>query len=143
VELVGESRLQPQRSTASPAGEGEGVYRIHFGPLPEGRYEARVVGAANDDPSARAVFDVREIQEEQLDIKARPDLMARIAASSGGLVLDKLPTSEIAKSLVAQVAGNRPDRVKRTMAWDRWWVLSLLIAVWTACWIVRRRGGLV
>lgn len=143
VELIGESRLQPQRSTASAAGEGEGVYRVNFGALPEGRYEARVVGAANDDPSARAVFDVREIQEEQLDIKARPDLMARIAASSGGLVLDSVPTSEIAKSLATQVAGNRPDRVKRTMAWDRWWVASLLIAIWTACWIVRRRGGLV
>jgi len=45
---------------------------------------------AAQDPAAQTAFDVRQLQEEQLDLKARPDLMARNRASTGGAALEAL-----------------------------------------------------
>ena len=38
---------------------------------------------------------------------------------------------------------DRPQQVRRLSAWDRWWVLLGVCAVWATAWAVRRSGGLV
>src|SRR5262249_38833843 len=78
VELTGDGG--PRQAVKPVAlGDEPGVFRVAFGKLPEGRYQARVAGASEGDPSATAAFDVRSPSDEQLDLTARPDLMARIA----------------------------------------------------------------
>ena len=36
-----------------------------------------------------------------------------------------------------------PERTLRMTAWDRWWVLLIVIGAWGVAWGVRRRAGLV
>ena len=89
------------------------------------------------------MFDVRRLMEEQLDLKARPDLMARIASSTGGAVLNSNDPNEIANAFVTHLEKSRPDRIRRTSAWDRWWVLAGTFALWMIAWGLRRNSGLV
>jgi hypothetical protein len=139
VELLGSGLDRPRTVTSVPLGDEPGAYRVVFGPLPEGQYEARVAGSGTAD----AAFDVRSFSDEQLDLKARPDLMARIARESGGAV----PESDSPGDLLARVQHHleqaRPAQVRRLSAWDRWWVLLGVFGVWAAAWAVRRSGGLV
>ncbi|MBI3468971.1 MAG: VWA domain-containing protein [Planctomycetes bacterium] len=141
VELVPEAGGDVHTFSPAPFGESSGMFRVVFGKLPEGRYQARIAGSA--EASGRTLFDVRSFSEEQLNIQARPDLMARIASDSGGAVLQGNSASEIIQLFKQHLARTHPDRIRRIPAWDRWWVLVAVVMVWTAAWAVRRSGGLV
>jgi hypothetical protein len=86
---------------------------------------------------------VRSSFDEQLDLKARPDLMARIAQESGGLVLDGFKTDDLLKQFQEHQAQGPSLHVRRITAWDRWWVLVAILGVWAAAWGLRRWNGLV
>jgi hypothetical protein len=141
VELRGEGSASEQTVTPVPMGDEPGAYRVVFGKLPEGRYQARVAGT--EDLTGSTAFDVRSFSDEQLDLKARPDLMARIAQGSGGVVLDAGTPREMLEQFRAHLDQGRPQRVRRVTAWDRWWVLLGVLVVWGAAWGVRRSAGLV
>lgn len=122
-------------------GEVPGVYRVVFGRLPVGTYEAVVAGSA-DEPAGRTLFDVHRGGQEDLDLRARPDLMARIAAESGGAVLKEASATEISRLFLDHVERSRPSRVERKTAWDRWWVLAAVFSLWMTVWAMRRASGL-
>ena len=143
IELRDESGKALQTVTPVPMGDEPGSFRVVFGKLPEGRYQARIAGAAETDSGATVVFDVRSHFEEQLDLKARPDLMARIAQDSGGAVLTGDKPQTIATHFQEYVGRSRPQRIRRISAWDRWWVLIAVFGVWGTAWALRRSGGLV
>src|SRR5262249_39743272 len=111
--------------------------------LPEGRYQAKVAGTADGDSSGLIAFDVRRSFEEQLDLKARPDLMARIASDSGGTVLDGVSLDEIVKQFQIHQEERRSFQVRRISAWDRWWVFIAVLAFWSLAWGCRRSSGLI
>jgi hypothetical protein len=141
VELSGAGSVKTFAPVAMP--DEAGTYRVNFGRLADARYQAKVSGAATDDPAAIAVFDVKSFGQEQLDLRARPDLMSRLAVDSGGAVLGDDPAGEVLAKFTQHQTENRPSRVEREPAWDRWWVLLAIFAVWTTAWTVRRLGGLV
>ena len=141
VRLVGTGLDEPRVVSAARAGDETGALRVVFGKLPEGRYQASVVGS--DDPAGQTAFDVRSRSDEQLDLKARPDLLARVAAESGGAVLGGETPGPALARIRAHLDGGRPARVLRQPAWDRWWVLLGVLAVWGTAWGLRRSGGLV
>jgi hypothetical protein len=143
VELTGDGIDAPQRFAATPVGAATGQFRLDFGKLQQGRYRAEVVGAADDDTATVAVFDVRTNLVERLEVAARGDVMQRIAERSGGSMLAQGDPRELAERFETYSAGNRPRRTIRTAAWDRWWVLAGVLAVWTAAWGLRRSSGLV
>ena len=143
IELTGDNIDGVRTVTPIAAGEGPGVFRLRFGELAEGRYQARIAGQPAEKSGASTVFDVRRLLEEQLDLKARPDLMARIAASTGGIELKGDSAGEIADTFTAHLERGRPERIRRTTAWDRWWVLVGTFCVWATAWGVRRSAGLV
>jgi hypothetical protein len=143
VELIGGGLAEPRQFAPAAIGDEPGVYRVDFGPLPEGQYEARIAGAEASDASSRAVFQVRSIGMEQLHLRARPDLMARIATDSGGAALSGDLGSQIAQQFEQHMRRVRPPRVQRTTAWDRWWVMAAVVGAWGCCWMARRTGGLV
>ena len=124
IELSGDGIETPRTVVPTAAGELPGVFRINFGELAEGRYQARIAGQAAEKSGSNTVFDVRRLLEEQLDLKARPDLMARIAASTGATDFTNATASEIVKAFTAALEQSRHERIKRTTAWDRWWVLA-------------------
>jgi len=145
VELTTEADGSARTVTAVPLGDEPGVYRVPFGVLPEGAYRARVAGsaAASANSAKTVAFDVRSISAEQLDVQARPDLMARIAEQSGGAVLDVNGTDSLSDRFREHLARSRPEKVRRIPAWDRWWILVSMIAVWGTAWGLRRSAGLV
>jgi hypothetical protein len=69
--------------------------------------------------------------------------MARIAAETGGAALTEGNADEIARRFEGHLAQVRPPAVQRISAWDRWWILAAVLALWTASWFARRSGGLV
>jgi hypothetical protein len=142
VELRGDGIADVRKVTPVAVGDEPGTYRAVFGPLPEGRYQARVAGAPANDPSAGTAFEVRNLSDERLDLKARPDLMARIAEESGGAVLEG-EAGELARLLDEHWLKTRSRQVRRVSAWDRWWVLAGIIGVWAVAWGLRRAAGLV
>lgn len=136
---------KPPMSTVQPAllGSEPGAYRASFGMLPEGRYEARIAGAPTDDSSARTLFDVQRNLDEMLKLDANPNLMKRISSMSGGGVLESATPDELAEQLSDHLSRSRPEQVRTTTAWDRWWVLAGLLFLWSGTWGLRRRSGLV
>jgi hypothetical protein len=126
----------------APSGDEPGTFRLAFGELPEGRYRARA-GGTEQRSGAETAFDVRRFSEEQLDLNARPDLMARIAQSTGGAVLEGNNLGEIARHFAARLSSSQGQEVRRLSAWDRWWVLMGAFGLWGVTWMLRRQGGLV
>jgi hypothetical protein len=143
VTLEGDGIAEARTFNPSASGEEPGVFRVMFGKLPEGRYRAKVRGPSDQDAAAETAFDVRRLQEEQLDLKSRPDLMARIAGSTGGAALESDSAHDISAQVVGRLATTRPETIRRIPAWDRWWALAGTFLLWSATWGIRRHGGLV
>jgi len=78
---------------------------------------------------------------EQLDVDARPDLMERIAKTSGGKPVTEIDPTAVSQLFSEYLARARPPQFVRTTAWDRWWALVGIIGLWGTAWVVRRRGG--
>jgi hypothetical protein len=141
VELSADGGAKMVAVKPVPAGDEPGTYRVNFGKLPEGRYQARIAGAAGEDSGAKTAFDVKLVGEEQLNLAARPDLMKRIADETGGAVVGDLES--LGDKFDEQMERTRPAALRRTTAWDRGWVLVAVIALWGVTWALRRSGGLV
>ncbi len=123
VELAGPAPAQSQTVACKPWGNASGQYHADLGRLAEGRYRVRVVGAGKAETATEAAFDVRGNLKERLDIAARPADMAWIAQVSGGAALEEAGPQDVAKVFDEHIQRSRPERVIRTAAWDRWWLL--------------------
>src|SRR5262249_34951608 len=66
IELTSEWLAEPRKFFPVPLGDEPGAFRVVFGKLPEGRYQARTWGAGPGDTAASTAFDVRSLFEEQL-----------------------------------------------------------------------------
>jgi hypothetical protein len=143
VELTGETLDKPRTFACVPHGNYPGQYQVGMGRLPEGRYDLHVLGVDRDDLSSRATFDVRGRMAERLDVRAQPTVMQLIAQESGGAVIENVEPGRLAREFQEHLGRARPSRTARTMAWDRWWVLSGALLLWGAAWGLRRRSGLV
>jgi len=153
VELTGSALEAPRRVKPAPVNDDPSLFRAAFGPLPEGRYQAKLTGEGFDARSTGSgqaardavstAFDVRRNLTERLDLTARPDLMRRIAAESDGAELKGESADELKRRLAEHAERTRPREVRRIEAWDRWWVMTLVVGLWTASWTLRRRSGRV
>jgi hypothetical protein len=96
-----------------------------------------------DDSGIRTLFDVRTFGAEELDTRARPDLMARIAQDSGGAVIDASNLDAVAQQFSQHMTDIHPPLFVKTAAWDKWWIMTAMLGLWALAWAVRRAGGLV
>jgi len=94
---------------------------------------------------ARTVFDVRDNPRERLEVAAREDLMRHIARESGGkhTTIEQFQPAAVTKAFEKHLRATYPDRLTRTEAWDRWWMLTAALLAWAGCWALRRRSGLI
>ncbi|MEZ6059318.1 MAG: hypothetical protein R3C19_03040 [Planctomycetaceae bacterium] len=144
VELFDANGNLLQTVTPLPVGEELGVYQVFLGVLPTGHYESRLVVDERGESVTKSVhFDVRPDLREQLEVSARPDLMQRIAEISGGDIIDTGDPSSIGDAFEEHISKSRSIQYQRTTAWDRWWVLTGVLVLWTVTWGLRRRTGLV
>lgn len=75
------------------------------------------------------------------EISVDPELAARVASLSGGMVAKP---DEVAKILPLFGAATKDVmECKETTLWDNWIILAIALTAATAEWIIRRRGGLV
>lgn len=142
VELMSDVLEEPQRLVSVPEGASPGQFRVPFGTLPEGRYQARVVSFEELD-SANTAFDVRGNLTERLDVAAREDVLKLIAEQSGGAFIQGDQPDELAVAFENRLSASRPRRTRLTEAWDRWWVLVGVLVFWSGSWALRRRSGLI
>ncbi|MBI1249386.1 hypothetical protein GC197_16295 [bacterium] len=144
VELTSETLEKPQ-TFLPQAQDSPGVYRVHFGQLPVGRYELKVLGAGAEESSASSAFDVIGNLQEQLDVAVRPQVLAELAEQSGGQSLDAISVTEFPKALNDAFIENRdktrPQHIVRKSAWDHWWILSAVVCLWGTTWGIRRWSG--
>jgi len=127
-----------------PVGSEPGVYQVFLGKPEQGHYEISIAGDQEELPGTRSVsFDVRPEMREQLEIAARPDLMSRISELSDGKVIPIDQLTDLADTFEQHLQESRPVQYRRVSAWDRWWVLSGILLLWTGTWALRRSSGLV
>ena len=145
VRLTKDDGTELQTITPVPVGDEPGVYQVPFGTLPEGSYRAAVIGPNSqlDSASTSIAIDVRKNYRERIETSARPDLMQYVAQESGGLVLETADSNTIISHFTEHTQKSRPQRVRRSSAWDRWWVLLGVIALWATAWTLRRSSGLI
>ncbi|GAA4436093.1 hypothetical protein [Bremerella cremea] len=146
VHLTG-GGIDAGRSFAPVSQDANGVYRVNFGKLPPGNYSAQVFRTEDKDAIAETSFDVTANLRERLDVVARPKMLQDLAEQSGASVLEKTDPTEMALELdhlfEEHRQQSRPDRMIRTSAWDRWWVLLGTLGLWGTTWVVRRWASLV
>lgn len=144
VELSSDQFETTRHFTATPLGDEPGTYRISFGRLLEGSYKARLqLDSQAKGPNTEIAFDVRRYSNEQIELGARPDIMKRIANDSGGMIITgSSPEDFLAHFRLAQEK-NRPERIRRSPGWDRWWACLAVLGTWCCSWSIRRSGGLI
>jgi hypothetical protein len=129
--------------TTTPSGKDINLFQAVTGPLEAGFYQARLV-RQTDGPPAECVFQVRPTLEEQIDLAARPLFLAQLAQASGGADLTEENGLASLRSLYAAYwMRTHPTETSRKPAWDRLWVMTIAVGIWSVAWIVRRRGGLI
>ena len=129
--------------TTTPSGKDINLFQAVTGPLEAGYYQARLV-RQTDGPPAECVFQVRPTLEEQIDLAARPLFLAQLAQASGGADLTEENGLASLRSLYAAYwMRTHPTETSRKPAWDRLWVMTIAVGIWSVAWIVRRRGGLI
>lgn len=69
--------------------------------------------------------------------------MKLIADESGGAALTSADPDELSQKFTEHLSASFPERLLRVTAWDRWWVLVAIVALWASSWGLRRRTGLV
>jgi uncharacterized membrane protein len=97
---------------------------------------ARMARPKQDPLFARALVNVIPDNREYASTTANRDLMAELARSGGGRLLEDDPK---AWSLEVDRRGSRIIEYGRRSFWDRWWVMGLLLALLTAEWGLRRK----
>jgi hypothetical protein len=133
----GESRLLTPR----PVGQEPGVFRIDFSELPVGVYSAHAI--RENEILATTLFDVRESWQESLDLRARPELMDRLATESGGTALQLANVDEFVERFDDYQTKSTTRPLQRISLWDRWWWLLGAFGFWAATWGLRRITGLI
>jgi hypothetical protein len=83
-----------------------------------------------------------DVDREMAEVRAQPDLMARLATLSGGQSFTA--ASEGSKSFGAAFA-NKPEATveyRRQPLWDKAWVLATVLGLLAVEWAVRRWKGM-
>ena len=90
----------------------------------------------------RQLLVCESVDREMADVRAKPDLMAKISEASHGKVFSATDKETAA---LASVFGSAPPvtlEYRRTPLWDRSWWLAAILGLLTIEWAVRRWSGL-
>jgi hypothetical protein len=130
-----------QRLALTRRGEAIITATASFEPADPGVYSVRLDAPQMTPSSQTARFCVYDYSAERVHRGADPGTMRALAEASGGAVISPTNPRELLPHLnAAHPTGARTRDVD--YVWDQPWVLTLLIALLTIEWAVRRRRGL-
>ena len=143
VLLDGGRMTLPKRFPLIRFDDDKNVFRVDFGTLDVGYYEARVVSGQSDTTLAETSMEVRDPWFERLEVDARPDVLKRVSQISGGKVLEPSDAATVIETFQKKLEAARPNKFTKRSIWDKPTILLLVLATWITLWIVRRQSGLV
>ena len=119
-------------------------YNAQVLPPYAGDYTVTATATLNGQPLGQdqQLLVSEEMDREMAEVRARPDLMARLAKLSGGQIFAGAISEE--KSF-AGVFANKPEEVvnyQRHPLWDKAWLLATVLGLLAAEWSFRRWKGL-
>lgn len=146
----GDVRLQvrPESSDAFERQLEESVtgqYSTEINGLTEGTYSYTVTATLGDENLVqKGEFIVRNVDIEKRDTRARIGLLHAVSASSDGLGVTYANRDELIASLMAADAPSiLHESVQTESLLKKWWPYVLILLIFTAEWVIRKREGQV
>lgn len=137
-----DGRLQEIDAAPDQAESGSAVFSARFTPGQPGVYNvtSRARRGTADAGTASTSFLVGGADVEMTDPRVNLPVLARLAAASGGRLLEPGQTSELLNALRA----NAPAAAlaARRDLWHNGWSLAAIISLLAAEWLLRRKWGL-
>jgi len=122
-----------------PRGES---FVAEAGPFPAGAYQVTLRNNVGQPPELTQTVEVLGSSVEKRELGADPETMRQLAEISGGKILRESDVSRLPE-LVRQWEIARQLTHRQETAWDKWWVLTGLLALLGVEWWLRRREGLL
>ena len=137
----GDSGAPVKTFIPAPGGGGREALEAVTGDLPPGDYSIRVRSGTGGGAEGSASFTVEELSVELLRTSGDAELLGRIAASTGGRLLRPEEAGGLAASagLESDTLVTASSRKLRGSIW----LLAVIVAVFAAEWLIRKRLGLV
>ncbi len=133
----------PDTSTeVEPRRQAGGNYVAQAGPFPPGTYQVRLRNNIGQPPELAMTIEVVSASVENRILSADPVLMKRLAELSEGRTLDADDVPNMGDILRQWQAQKQLAEEKHTL-WDRWWLLTVALAILGVEWFSRRREGLL
>lgn len=141
-----EIQLEDETGTTYPYAfsRSTNAYRLDAGRLPAGRYSWRASTQWDSERfTAAGELLVRPVIAEMLSTTADHELLADLAARTGGIAVDATGLQEVERAI-----RERPEIAARSYAHASFsdlielrWIFFLLLALLTVEWVLRRRNG--
>jgi hypothetical protein len=88
---------------------------------------------------ARSAFVIEESDRDFAVLEARPEELKKISEATGGMHVDARDADKVLKAVRNGPAEVAAVARRRMSLWDRWWIVSLLLAALLSEWWMRRR----
>jgi uncharacterized membrane protein len=137
-----DGRTESLPAALEPAPDGGGRYVAHLHPGVSGVFKVAAEARRGETPlgAATAALLVGGADLEMTDPRLNSELLQRLAAASGGRVLDENRLTGLADLLAASVPSTA--FAARRDLWHTGWSFAAILVLLGAEWVLRRRWGL-
>ncbi|PWU17994.1 MAG: hypothetical protein C5B50_10120 [Verrucomicrobia bacterium] len=132
---------QGQSVEVQPRERGES-FIAEAGPLTPGTYKVTLRNNVGKPAELSQDVEVVSASIEKKELSANPELMRTLAEISGGAVVKEQDVARLPE-IVRQWEAARQIAHRQQPVWDRWWLMTLLLALLGAEWWARRKEGLL
>jgi len=125
-----------------PTADADGNYTAVLGPFAPGTYHVVLGNNIGHPAEIRTLVEVTAAETEFKELSADPDRMTRIARISDGESLTPGDIGRLPK-IVRKWQQDRRLSDKPRSAWDKWWILLVVVGLLGGEWYLRRRKDLL